>query len=122
MMASDQGESSPWGWGTGSWGWGTAEDDSTHGVANEDDLTEDVIERLSAAFAPLLDSDVVTAVVRQCRSDLDDTAPPAFSDAVERLARERLFEMTAAYPIAARANTGPAAGSSAYLIIRSLAE
>ena len=122
MKSSREGEPGAWGWGTHAWGWGTAAGDSSRDVAREDDPTADLIERLSAAFAPLLDADTVITVVRQCRRDLDDAAQPASPEAVEQLARRRLYELTAAYAITARADTGPAAGSSAYLIIRSLAE
>jgi hypothetical protein len=73
-------------------------------------------------FAPLVDTDTVTAVVRQSHGDLDDAAAPASPEAVEQLARRRLHEMTDGYAITAVANAGPAAGSSAYLSIRLLSE
>jgi len=80
-----------------------------------------VIERLSAEFAPLLDTDTVTAIVQQCRRDLN-AAAPAPPETVEELARRRLQDTTDTYAIAAVADTGPATGSSAYLIIQYLSE
>ena len=65
MTSPRKGAPSTWGWGTGVWGWG----------AGEDDPTGEVIERLSAEFAPLLDTDTVTAIVQQCRRDLNAAAP-----------------------------------------------
>ena len=122
MKSSHEGEPGTWGWGTDAWGWGAADSDATRDVAHDDDPTADVIQRLSAAFAPLLDADTVSDVVRQSRRDLHDSAPPASLEAIEKLARRRLYELTAAYAITASADTGPAAGSTAHLIIRSLAD
>jgi len=111
MTSPRKGAPSTWGWGTGVWGWG----------AGEDDPTGEVIERLSAEFAPLLDTDTVTAIVQQCRRDLN-AAAPAPPETVEELARRRLQDTTDTYAITAVADTGPAAGSFAYLIIRYLSQ
>jgi hypothetical protein len=97
-----------WGWAAGAWGWG-----------DDDDSTDGVIERLSEEFAPLVNTDTVTAIVEQCRRELEATPPPSPVD-VERLARQRLRDMTGRYVIRSAANTGAGAGSSAYVIIQLL--
>lgn len=110
-MSSRDDAPSPWGWGADAWGWG----------ADDDDTAGDLIERLSADFASLVNPDLVIAIVQQCFRDLDAT-PPTSPEAVEQLARQRLREPTGAYAMSAVARTGPAAGSSAYLTIQLLSE
>ena len=109
-MSSREDPPSAWGWDAGAWGWGDA-----------DDSADDLIERLSAEFAPPLNADTVTAIVQECRRELDTTPPPS-PEAVERLARQRLRDMTGRYVIRGAANTGAGAGSSAYVIIQVLSD
>ena len=111
MMSSPEGAPTAWGWVADAWGW----------AADDDDTTGDLIERLSADFASLINPDLLIAIVQQCFRDLDTTAPPS-PEAVEELARQRLNDTTGAYAISAAARTGPAAGSSAYLTIHLLSE
>jgi hypothetical protein len=99
---------SAWGWDAGAWGWGDG-----------DDSSDDLIERLSEEFAPLVNTDTVTAIVEECRRELEATRPPPPED-VEQLARQRLRDMTGRYVIKGAANTGAGAGSSAYVIIQVL--
>jgi hypothetical protein len=110
MMSSREEAPSSWGWSS-AWGWAADEDDSEAGL----------IERLSAEFAPLANADTVTAIVQQCRREIDITQAPS-PEAVEQLARQRLQDTTGRYAITAVANTGPGAGSSAYVIIQLLSE
>ena len=86
---------------------------------SDDDSTDDLIEQLSEEFAPLVNTDTVTAIVERCRRELEATPPPSPGD-VERLARQRLRDMTGRYVIKGAANTGAGAGSSAYVIIQVL--
>ncbi len=111
MKSSREDAPGTWGWDAGAWGWGDIQDDPA------DELSE----RLSAEFAPLVNADTVTAIVQQCRRDLNATPPPS-PGAVEQLARQRLPDKTGAYAIGGVTNTGPAAGSSAYLIMRFLSD
>ena len=111
MMSSRNDAPSAWTCGADAWGWD----------ADQDDTTGDLIERLSADFASLVNPDLVIAIVEQCFRDLDATPPPS-REAVEQLARQRLNDTTGAYAINAVARTGPAAGSAAYLTIQLLSE
>ena len=106
MMSSREDPPSAWGWDASAWGWGDA-----------DDSADDLIGQLSEEFAPLVNTDTVTAIVEHCRRELEATPPPSPED-VERLARQRLRDMTGRYVIKAAANTGAGAGSSAYMIIQ----
>lgn len=54
----------------------------------------DVTERLMAEFESRLDLAVITKVVGGCRRDLDASPVGALPELVERLARQRLLEMT----------------------------
>jgi hypothetical protein len=56
----------------------------------------DVIERLVADFDSQVSRPVVSAIVQRCRTDLDIVAPPALSELVERLARQRLHDLVTA--------------------------
>ena len=108
-MSSREDASSEWGWGAGAWGWGAIDDNSAG----------ELIERLSAEFARLVNVDTVTAIVQRCRRDLGVTPAPS-AETVEQLARQRLYDLTGAYEITGVAGTGWAAGSSAYLLMRLL--
>ncbi len=100
------------GWGAGAWGWG----------ADDEDSADELIEQLAAEFAPLVSAETVTAIVHECRGELDATPPPASPESVEQLARQRLRDMTGRYVIRGAANTGAGARSSAYVIIQLLPE
>ena len=69
----------------------------------------------------MANADTVSAIVQQCRSELDAMPAPS-PEAVEQLARRRLQDITGRYAITGIANTGPGAGSSAYVIIQLLSE
>jgi hypothetical protein len=101
--------------GTGmpsAWGWG----------ADDDEVTCQVIECLSAEFVLLPDPDTVTTMVQQCRRDLDTEATPASPEAIEELARRRLRDTTGAYTVTGVVERGPAAGSYTRLVFRYLSD
>jgi 2-methylaconitate cis-trans-isomerase PrpF len=81
-----------------------------------------LIERLSREFETRVDPETVTAIVLECRDDLDAAGQPASPEAVEQLARRRLHHAIGVYATTAVADTGAAAGSSAALIIQFLTE
>ncbi len=56
----------------------------------------DVTERLMAEFEDRLDLKRITDVVRTCRQELDGTPTGALPELVERLARQRLLDLTSA--------------------------
>jgi hypothetical protein len=60
----------------------------------------DVTERLFREFEPRVPLRTIVATVRQCRRDLEATGTPqpALPELVERLARQRLTELTAQPP------------------------
>jgi len=53
----------------------------------------DVIERLFRAFAAVHPLPVITAVVQQCRADLDSVPSGAIPELLERLAHQRLSDL-----------------------------
>ncbi len=54
----------------------------------------DVAERLMAEFEDRLGLPQITQVVRDCRRDLEGTPDGALPELVERLARQRLLDLT----------------------------
>ncbi len=53
----------------------------------------DVTERLFRAFAAVHPLPVITAVVQQCRNDLDSVPSGAIPELLERLAQQRLSDL-----------------------------
>ncbi len=53
----------------------------------------DVTERLFRRFDAVYPLPVITAVVRQCRTDLDGAPPGAMPELLERLAQQRLSDL-----------------------------
>jgi hypothetical protein len=56
----------------------------------------DLVERLSAQFAPCVSLPVIVRTVRRCRRELDIAAAPLVPEQVELLARHRLSNIVAA--------------------------
>lgn len=71
---------------------------------------DETIERLWAEFEATVDPDMVVEVVYECCDALDMSPEFARTDAVERLARERLADLSV-YQFAGEVDHGSAAGS-----------
>ena len=74
------------------------------------DPLDDAIERLCAEFESTVDPDMVVEVVYECCDALDMSPEFARTEVVERLARERLADLSV-YTFAREVDHGSAAGS-----------
>ncbi len=62
-------------------------------VTDVDMTYADVTERLFRRFATVHSLPVITAVLRQCRSELDCARPGSLPELLERLATQRLIDL-----------------------------
>jgi len=62
-------------------------------VTDVDMTYADVMERLFRRFVTVHSLPVITAVLRQCRSELDCAPPGSLPELLERLATQRLIDL-----------------------------
>ena len=77
---------------------------------------DDTIELLCAEFEATVDPDMVVEVVYGCCDELEMSPELARADVVERLARQRLADLSV-YTYASYTDHGSAAGSSVRFVI-----